>query len=360
MECPHIPEIRYGDFSKRLHEKVAGKRIPISGSMEVTARCNNNCVHCYINLPANDRAAAEKELSYWEICGIVDQLVDEGCLWLLLTGGEPFVRPDFLDIYTYIKKKGMLITIFTNGTLITPRIADYLTEWHPFDLEITLYGMTKQTYEQVTRVPGSYERCMRGIDLLLEREVPFRLKAMVLTLNKHELWSMKGYAEGLGVRFRYDPLINAGLNGSKHPLNMRISPQEVAELDLEDERQLKGWQEFCDKFWGPPSIPDALFYCGAGRDTFHIDPYGWLSVCMMSRTRSYNLRQGTFSEGWYGFIAEERKRKRAKRTKCQSCALVALCGQCPGWSQREHGDDETPVDYLCQVAHSRARAFGLI
>ena len=360
MECPHIPEIRYGDFSKRLHEKIAEKRIPISGSLEVTARCNNNCVHCYINLPASDREVAKKELSYREICGIVDQFVDEGCLWLLLTGGEPFVRPDFLDIYTYIKKKGVLITLFTNGTLITPRIADYLAEWRPFMVEISLYGITKETYERVTCVPGSYERCMRAIDLLLERELPLRLKTMVLTLNKHELWNMKGYAEGLGVEFRYDALINPGLNGAKLPLNVRISPQEVVELDLADEQRLKAFQEFCDKFWGPPSNSDDLFYCGAGKQTFNIDPYGRLSACLLSRIPSYNLCQGTFSEGWYSFIAEVRKRKRVKRTKCQNCALIALCGQCPGWSQLEHGDDETPVDFLCEVGHLRAKAFGLI
>src|SRR4030042_3273966 len=114
MECPHIPLINYGDFSKRFHDKILSRRIPTDGSIEVTARCNLRCVHCYINLPLNDHAAQEKELSYKEFCNIIDQIVDEGCLWLLLTGGEPFIRQDFLDIYTYAKKKGMLITIFTN------------------------------------------------------------------------------------------------------------------------------------------------------------------------------------------------------------------------------------------------------
>jgi MoaA/NifB/PqqE/SkfB family radical SAM enzyme len=126
MECPHIPITNYSEFSRRLHDKVVGRRIPISGSIEVTARCNLRCAHCYINLPAGDRHALERELNCQELFSILDQMVDEGCLWLLITGGEPLIRPDFLDIYTYAKKKGILITLFTNGTTITPRIADHL------------------------------------------------------------------------------------------------------------------------------------------------------------------------------------------------------------------------------------------
>ena len=126
MDCPHIPLTPYSDFSQRLHQKVVGNRIPLVGSMEVTERCNLGCAHCYINIPAGDQGAHKRELKKAEIFGILDQIVDQGCLWLLLTGGEPFVRPDFLDIYTYAKKKGLLVTLFTNGTTISTRIADHL------------------------------------------------------------------------------------------------------------------------------------------------------------------------------------------------------------------------------------------
>ncbi len=359
MECPHIPELSYGEFSKRLHEKVVAKRIPINGSMEVTARCNLNCVHCYINLPANDREAKAKELTYKEICDIIDQVVDEGCLWLLLTGGEPFIRPDFLDIYTHAKKEGMLITIFTNGTLITPRIADYLAEWRPFNVEITLYGRTGETYERVTRAPGSYERCMRGINLLLEQKIPLKLKAMVMTLNKHELLDMKNYAEGLGVEFRYDAMLNGRLDGSERFADLRLTPQEVVELDLADEKRSKSWQDFCERFWGPPCSPDDLYYCGAGLGSFHVDSYGYLTGCILSRTPNYDLRRGTFREGWYGPIAEMRQLKRTQKVKCQNCELLSLCGQCPGWAELEYGDPEIPVDYLCQIAHLRMKRLRL-
>jgi MoaA/NifB/PqqE/SkfB family radical SAM enzyme len=113
----------------------------------------------------------ERELTCQEFCNILDQIVDEGCLWLLLTGGEPFIRSDFIDIYTHAKKKGFLITLFSNGTTITPRIADYLADWRPFSLEISLYGSTQETYERITGITGSHSRCMHGIELLLEHNI---------------------------------------------------------------------------------------------------------------------------------------------------------------------------------------------
>ncbi len=364
MECPRIPVTKYGDFSRSLHGSVFEQRIPFTGSIEVTARCNLRCVHCFINLPADDGGARERELSYQELCHILDQMVDEGCLWLLLTGGEPFIRPDFLDVYTYAKEKGLLIILFTNGTTITPRVADYLAEWPPFAVEITLYGRTQETYERITGVSGSYKRCMRGIELLMERDLPLRLKSVILTLNKREVWDMKDYAEGLGVDFRFDPLLNMRVDGDRKPADVRISPEEVVLLDLADKGRVKEWREFCDGFCmaslRSETLTKYLYQCGAGLSVFHVDPYGQLSACLMSRVPSYDLRQGKFHEGWHQFIPRVRAQEYSRETPCRSCELISLCGQCPGWAQMENGDQEEPVEYLCQIAHLRAEAFGLL
>jgi MoaA/NifB/PqqE/SkfB family radical SAM enzyme len=167
MECPHIPNISYAQFGEQLYNSAVTKRIPITGSFELTFRCNLRCVHCYCNLPPNDQDAIEKELTTEEVFDIFDQIAEAGCLWLLITGGEPLLRKDFLEIYTYAKKKGFIITLFTNGTLITEEIADYLKEWPPNKVEITLYGVTSETYERVTGISGSFKRCKRGIKDML-------------------------------------------------------------------------------------------------------------------------------------------------------------------------------------------------
>jgi len=356
MDCPHIPNISYVQFGERLNRQVIEKRIPVNGSIELTFRCNLRCAHCYCNLPVHDRNAIEKELGTEELFHLLDQIADAGCLWLLITGGEPLLRMDFLKIYTYAKKKGFITTIFTNGTPMTPEIAGYLADWPPYLVEVTLYGATKETYEKVTGIPGSFEGCKRGIDLLLEREIPIGLKTMAMTLNHDEIFQVKAYAEELGVKFRFDPVLNPRLDGSKKPCSFRLSPEEVIRLDLADEERVKEWQEFCKKFIGPhPS--DKLYNCGAGVSSFHVDPYGQMSACEMTRFQSYDLRRGSFREGWDEFIPQTLNLKPAGDYACGRCELIALCGQCPGWAWLEHANPEAPVEYLCQIAHLRAEAF---
>ena len=352
MDCPHIPLIPYHKFSKRIHDKTIAERIPIAGTIELTFRCNLKCAHCYVAYDPK-----KKEMSYKQICHILDEITDAGCFWLLITGGELLLRNDFLDIYTYAKKKGLIITLFTNGTLITPEVADYLKEWPPFAIDITLYGITKETYERVTGVAGSFERCMKGIHLLRERKIPLRLKTMVMTLNQHELWDIKKYVEGLGVQFTFDSVLNPKIDGSKEPCELRISPEEVVKLDLADEKRLKEWKEFCQECWGPAKS-DRLYICGAGHTSFHIDPYGELSICSMSRNPSYNLGQGSFQDGWYDFVPKIRQQKPKTDYKCAKCELISLCGQCPGWAKLENNNPEASIEYLCQIAHLRAKAFG--
>jgi len=181
---------------------------------------------------------------------------------------------------------------------------------------------------------------------------------MVMTLNQDEIWKMKKYAEDLGVEFRFDPLLNPRLDGSKEPCKLRISPEEVVKFDLGDEKRRKAWKEFCERFLGPIRS-DNLYVCSAGRTSFHIDPYGELSVCIISRSQTYHLPSGSFREGWYNFIPSEvLSLKESGDYKCSKCDLGNLCNRCPGWSELETGNPEMPVEYLCRVAHLRAGVFG--
>ena len=115
--------------------------------------------------------------------------------------------------------------------------------------------------------------------------------------------------------------------------------------------------EFSEKFWGPVQS-GKLYNCGAGLNSFHIDPYGKMSVCTMSRYPAYNLRHGSFQDGYYNFFPKILSQKlKDEQNKCNQCEMLALCGQCPGLAQLENGDQEKPVEYLCRVAHLRAKAF---
>jgi len=164
---------------------------------------------------------------------VLDELVEMGCFWILYTAGEIFARKDFLEIYTYAKKKGFLITLFTNGTIINEQSADYLKEWSPFAIEITLYGRTRETYEALTAVSGSYDRCLQGIRLLKERGLPLKLKTVATSISKHEVMAMRRFAEEeLGVEFKMDGQINPRIDCSQSPLGVRLTPEELVAIDM--------------------------------------------------------------------------------------------------------------------------------
>jgi radical SAM protein with 4Fe4S-binding SPASM domain len=358
MDCPHIPEISYGEYMEEVYRKMLHRHLPMSASCELTERCNLNCAHCYINRPPGDREAQRGELTTSQWQDLLDEMARAGVLGLVLTGGEPLLRHDFRQIYAHAKKRGMIVNLFTNGTLINPGLADFLRDFTPARVEITVYGRTPETYEAVTRAPGSYERCLRGIDLLLARGIPLVLKTMVMTINAHELWDLKAWAEGLGARFRYDMALNARLDGGKQAVPLRLSPEQVVEFDRQDQERYQEWREFAEKFVGPGDS-EYLYPCGAGLASFSIDSWGKMFPCVISRGAAYDLTQGSFSEGWQEFMPKIRLQKPRKEYPCGSCELLSLCEQCPGWSHLEHGEPDRPVDYLCRVAHLRAEMLGL-
>ncbi|OGO27716.1 MAG: hypothetical protein A2Z16_07110 [Chloroflexi bacterium RBG_16_54_18] len=356
MECSSIQPLSYDIFSAALHTRLRQERVPLNGSLEVTLRCNLRCEHCYV--PFSQRAGTSQgELSLPEIRGLFSEIADMGCLWLLLTGGEPFLRRDFLDIYDDAKHKGFIITIFTNGTLINERIADHLAEWRPFAIEISLYGATQATYERVTGVPGSYARCLRGIELLQERGLPLQLKSVLITLNQHELEQMQIFAQNRGVNFRFDPVINAGIDGSLHPTQYRLSPEQIVAIEVSDPGRSAQWpQEFIDSR-DVEINTNQMYTCGAGKLAFHIDASGKLCLCISARTPSYDLRQGTFRAGWEQFLPGIRLQEYSQSFACFGCELRPVCAQCPAMAYSEFGNFESQVPFLCQLAHQRRKTF---
>ena len=358
-----MEQLSYGAFSADLHQRQAGERAPMQVSIEVTRRCPLECLHCYNNLPMGDMDAKRRELSTEEHFRLLDELVEMGCFWLLYTGGEIFARKDFLEIYTYAKKKGFLITLFTNGTIINERIADYLVEWPPFAIEITLYGRTRETYEALTAIPGSYDRCLRGIKLLKERGLPLKLKTVATSINKHEVSAMRQFAEEeLGVDFKFDGQINPRIDCSQSPLAVRLSPEEVVALDMNAPKGVSEYRKLAQReLESPPNQAksDAVYVCGGGMNSFAINAYGEMGICVISQQETFSIRWEGVKKVWEEYLLDLRARKRTRVTKCIECRIKSLCGMCPANGELENGDRESPVSFLCHVAHLRAATIGV-
>jgi radical SAM protein with 4Fe4S-binding SPASM domain len=360
-EAQILRDVPFAHLQRRL---LARGRIPLQGTLETTYRCNLACAHCYVNQPAGSLEERARELPTERLLELIDEFVQEGCLELLLTGGEVLVRPDFPEVYLHAVNRGLLVTIFTNGTLVTDRIADLLDSRRPHKVEISLYGMTRETYERVTRVPGSYDKCLDGIRRLVERGVPLTLKTVALTWNHHEIPAMEAHARGLGLEFRFDSALNPRVDcGANRNGELQLSADQALELDLQNPERRRELKEFCEKFVPPAAAAAAtggseyVYTCGAGETSFTVDPYGHLQMCQLSRRQSYDVAgEGRFADGWQTYFPALRARKWQGNSVCRRCSLISLCSSCPGAAEMETGDIEALVPGFCTITHARAFA----
>lgn len=340
--------------------------------IELTERCDSACIHCCINLPAKNETARGRELKTGEWKEILRQVGGLGALSVRFTGGEPLLREDFAELYLFARRMGLKVMLFTNARRITTELADLFARIPPLErIEITVYGMRKESYEAVTRIPGSHAEFRRGVEFLWARKVPFVVKGALLPPNRGEMEEFERWAAT--IPWMDKPPQNAmffDLRGrrdsdakNRRIASLRLSPEEgVAALARDGEAYWKKMVRFCGSFMGPPG--DRLFACGAGNGGC-VDAYGKLQPCMLLRHPEFScdLKKVSLREG----LTEVFPRMRELRAtnpdylaRCARCFLKGLCEQCPGKSWSEHGTLDTPVEYLCEVAHAQARWLGLL
>ena len=351
-----MPTCSAEDFWASFYAKSAGTGIPFEATWELTHRCNLNCVHCYV--PEKNRRVSlreEMDLSSGEIFHVLDQMAELGCFQLNLTGGEPLMRPDFFEILAYAKKKGFYVLLQTNGTLLTASLVNQLVEGGADQVEVSLYGVTSSVHEDITRVKGSFERCVQGIERLRRKNIGLSINMMVLTLNRHQIRHVKAFAQKRGARFQADFLIHPRIDGSKEPLKYRLSPRKAIELELKSD--LSPVEEGLDlvEESEKESGQACLFNCSAGRNSLAITPDGKLNLCLECRIPGYDVRKGTLAEGW-GKLSEYVNSMRPSASfECTHCELGPYCDWCPSAGLLEKGDLSACVDYHRQLASIRKK-----
>ncbi|MBP7216939.1 MAG: radical SAM protein, partial [Candidatus Omnitrophica bacterium] len=347
-----------------LWQQIKEQRGVVAFDLEVTARCNNNCRHCYINIPAC--SAQARELSLSQIKSIVDQATDLGALWCLITGGEPLLREDFPDIYVYMKRKGLLISVFTNATLLTQEHIALFKRYPPREIEVTVYGISQETYESVTRVRGSFNAFMSGLDLLARNKIKVRCKAMALRSNVHELPQMAAFCR-LRTKdyFRFDPFLHLRLDGDEQRnaeiKSERLSPQEIVMIEQADSERFNILAKNCHALINPDLAHRhcrRIFHCGVGKSSFSVSCDGKFRLCSsLSHPECvYDLAKGTLMDAWNSLrprvLAMESHNENFLE-KCHQCPIVNLCYWCPAKAYLETGSLDEQVEYFCSVAHAR-------
>ncbi|HOX36058.1 MAG TPA: radical SAM protein [Methanoregulaceae archaeon] len=349
---------------------MAGNRKVFSFDLEITARCNNDCPHCYINLPAGDRTAREKELTPAEIGRIADEAVALGAVWVLITGGEPLLRDDFAEIYMLLKRKGLLVTVFTNATLLRKEHIDLFKKYPPRDIEISVYGATQETYEKVTRRPGSFKPFLHGLQLLKDAGIRVRFKAMALRANLHELAAISEFCRARTKDYyRFDPLLHMRFDGdttrNAEITAQRLTPDEIVTIERADDERFGFLEKNCPVYINEDFCKTGcnhLFHCGAGNGSFSVSFDGRFRLCasLWAPETMYDLRKGTLKEAWetVPVVRDLRSKNPEFLNNCRKCPIINLCLWCPAHSYLETGAMDSRVDYFCQVAYARAAALG--
>ncbi len=341
----YIREIKEEKFWQHIYQKTSRTNIPFNVYFELTYDCNLSCKHCYIS-----KKGRKKELSYKETSSILDQLAVLGCFNLTLTGGEIFTRPDILKILEHAKNKGFSLTLLTSATLITPKIADYLKEIGIYGVIVSLYGITKQTYESVTDVSGSFQECLRGINLLQNRNIHISINTMVMNLNVSEFQGIKNFAEKLKAPFQYDYFIHPKIDGSKEPLSFRLSPKEVVEFKIEKGIFPLKKKKRHKRRGKHPFSKYSVFQCDGGKNFFAITPYGQMNLCIQYPFPQYDLREGSIELGWKKMSDYIKSLKPGRNHLCINCELVEFCQWCPAEGWLNKGNADSCIPYFKELA----------
>ena len=314
MSVALLAEKSSQEWTEKLFSGDPERRFPWACQWELTCRCNLKCVMCYTDC-FNTPERIGQELSTEEIFRILTELQEIGCMHLTFTGGEAMGRPDFMDIYEEAHRRGFFITVFTNGTLITPEIADRWARARPKSVEISLHGISSEIFDGVTQISGSFQRCLRGIELLIERNIPLVLKTVGLALNKKEILAIKRYAESLGsgVKWTFGQYMRDDLERSGAPFRFQLAEEELQELERQDP---KLWEAKCEEVDRIESVKPA---CGGGKRKLHIDAYGQLQLCSNNRRASYDLRKGTLAHGFYEVLPTFPCPRRSNLTDLKPC-----------------------------------------
>jgi len=334
------------NFEKSLKKKAYNHKIPAFGKISITYQCNFDCVHCYCNLP-HAMKAVDNELSKRAWIKIFDEMAEAGCLWLTFTGGEPLIRRDFAELYTAAYNRGFFISVFSNGSLIDEDHIKLFQSFPPRQIEISLYGITAETCEKVTRQKKSFDQCMLGIQRLRKAGIRFSLKTPALILNKHEIEGILSFADEMKIDMEILPAIYARMDGDPKPLQYRLPPEEVARYLLLKNRKKRIVSDFDEiKERQKRNLNQCTsFFCESGHSEFHIDPYGRIGFCPLLSHPSYtfDLTHSRFLDGWAHL-----KDLEAEISKGSSCAdkKSDLSFQCPIKSFNENANFSEKVEYL--------------
>ncbi|MGN0496369.1 MAG: radical SAM protein [Lachnospiraceae bacterium] len=342
------------DLTKR--EQWVKERKPFSVLFELTSNCNMNCIHCYLQ-----NSHSSDCMSYEEVISIIDILYENGIIFLTLTGGELFTRKDFKEIYLYVKKKGFLVELFTNASLVTDEIIDVFKEYPPLLVDISLYGDNEDTYYRVTRVRGMFSKVIQNCKKLVDAGIRVSLKSPILQTTLNEIDGMKKIATKMGVPFVYSFDITPTIDRSN------VSCNEQVCLAISLEYEFKNYYEQVSKGERKLGEVDSnaidelreceyVYSCNVAKNSFVIDYKGNMLPCMKLRHKGRSLFEHSYDEIWTEFEIFGNL-KASNSYKCKLCKSRYFCDICPAEMDFMYGDAQFRPNEVCLAAEIRQKFY---
>ena len=323
---------------KDLVRTIRLKKIPFSAVFEITDRCNLRCLHCYQGIEGKG------ELTFTQIKSVLDDLEKLGSLKLTLTGGEPTLREDFIEIYFYCHQKKFATTLFTNGTLLHSGLRKAILGKPPFRVECSLYGASGKTHDSITGMDGSFDNTFRNIEWMVQKGIPLVVKSVILSLNVHEMEALSNLCHRLGVTFHPTLRIFPSRDPHRSPERLRLKTEEI--IHFRKKKKQAGY----NKLREPDPSPEE-FICNAGREACSISADGKVYPCVALRWECGDLKKTSFHQIWFHSPILEKIRSYQEKDfrDCLHCQWKVRCNFCPGMGFSEEGDMLIPSREICRL-----------
>lgn len=319
----------------KIYRKTMEDFICFIAHWELTYRCNLKCRHCYI---CQDKTGVE--FSFKKAKSIIDELKSMGCLYLILSGGEIFMREDFFDIASYARRQDFALRLMTNGTLINESVGKDIASLHPLTVEMSIYAANKDLHDAITSVAGSFDKTIKAIELLRRIGIKVVVKFLIMKDNVGEFSAVKSLAEEIGADFVFDYCVVSKNDNSSSPLEYRLDRRGIKDFLIANHIVLN------EKEAG-----DYTLLCSAGLNNIFITPYLDVYPCIGLNLKAGNLRKQTLREIWASRgLSFVRNIKFSELYKCKNCSSRQFCYRCAGIALVEDGDIFGPSNFDCSAA----------
>lgn len=339
-----------------LHQKASANAVPLSGALELSPVCNFRCKMCYVRKTPQQLQKEGKSLIDWKTwLELAKQLREAGTLYLLLTGGEPFLYPNFRELYQALHEMGFLLSINTNASMIDEETMQWLKKYAPTRVNVTLYGASPDTYQRICGNADGYDRARRGIRMLLDAGIPVVLNASMIPENADDLESLAQIGKSLGVNTRLSTYMFPPVRRERESTDSRFSPEVAAQMFMRKCKCQFEPDTLCEMFKKQERSTDDWgmrldhMRCRAGRSSFWISWDGTMAACGLL---DFPLTQKPFEEQ---FIDCWKRLTQSVRTElvlkqCRDCELKEICNPCAATVYAECGDVNGRAEYLCRMA----------